>query len=112
LATFIGGTTRARLLVLVEALHPTAAVGGVPRPADLGYIDRVEGIDRGWYAGGVGWAEPGGDGEVAVALRCALLRGEEALVYAGAGIVAGSDPAAEAAETELKMGSLLGVFGA
>ncbi len=60
----------------------------------------------------MGWAEPGGDGEVAVALRCALLRGEEALVYAGAGIVAGSDPEAEAAETELKMGPLLGVFGA
>jgi len=112
LATLIGGTTRARLLALVEALHPTAAVAGVPRPEALAYIDRVEGIDRGWYAGGVGWAEPGGDGEVAVALRCALLRGEEALVYAGAGIVAGSDPEAEAAETELKMGPLLGVFGA
>lgn len=112
LATPIGGTTGARLLALVEALHPTAAVGGAPRREALAYIDRVEGMDRGWYAGGVGWAEPGGDGEVAVALRCALLRGEEALVYAGAGIVAGSDPAAEAAETDLKMGALLGVFEA
>jgi isochorismate synthase len=112
LATPIGGTTRARLLELVGVLHPTAAVGGVPRSRALAYIDEVEGMDRGWYAGGVGWAGPGGDGEVAVALRCALLRGEEALVYAGAGIVAGSDPAAEAAETDLKMGSLLEVFRA
>lgn len=111
LATTIGGTTRARLLALVGALHPTAAVAGVPRTEALAYIDRVERIDRGWYAGGVGWAEPGGDGEVAVALRCALLRGEEALVYAGAGVVADSDAEAEAAETELKMGPLLGLFG-
>lgn len=112
LATPVGGTTGARLLALVEALHPTAAVGGVPRPEALAYIDKVEGMDRGWYAGGVGWVEPGGDGEVAVALRCALLRGEEALVYAGAGIVADSDPMAEAAETDLKMSPLLGVFQA
>lgn len=110
LATPIGGKTAARLLSLVEALHPTAAVGGVPREQALAYIGKAEGIDRGWYAGGVGWAEPGGDGEVAVALRCALLRGAEALLYAGAGIVAGSDPAAEAAETDLKMAGLAGLF--
>jgi isochorismate synthase len=112
LATPIGGTTAARLLALVEALHPTAAVGGVPRAEALAYIDKVEGMDRGWYAGGVGWADASGDGEVAVALRCALLRGEEALVYAGAGIVADSEPAAEAAETDLKMGALLDVLRA
>jgi isochorismate synthase len=112
LATPVGGTTGSRLLALVEALHPTAAVGGVPRAEALEYIAEVEGLDRGWYAGGVGWAEPGGDGEVAVALRCVLLRGEEALLYAGAGIVAGSDPGAELAETDLKMGPTLGLFGA
>ena len=94
----------------MEALHPTAAVGGVPRGQALAYIEKVEGLDRGWYAGGVGWAESGGDGEVAVALRCGLLRGEEAILYAGAGIVAGSDPAAEIAETDLKMGPMLGLF--
>lgn len=112
LATPIGGTTAARLLALVEALHPTAAVGGVPREEALAYIDEVEGIDRGWYAGGMGWADASGDGEVAVALRCALLRGPEALVYAGAGIVADSDPGAEMAETDLKMGALLDIFRA
>jgi menaquinone-specific isochorismate synthase len=111
LATSIVGTTGARLLALVDALHPTAAVAGVPRPEALAQIEAMEGLDRGWYAGGVGWGEPGGNGEAAVALRCALLRGKEALVYAGAGIVAGSDPASEAAETELKMRPLLELFG-
>lgn len=112
LATSITGTTGARLLDLVDALHPTAAVGGVPRAAALDRIAQLEGMDRGWYAGGVGWADPGGDGEVAVALRGALLRRREALIYAGAGIVAGSDPAAEVAETELKMAPLLDLFSA
>lgn len=110
LATPITGTTGARLLDLVNALHPTAAVGGVPRPEALARIEEIEGMDRGWYAGGVGWVDPGGDGEVTVALRCALLRGREARVYAGAGIVAGSDPSSELAETELKMAPLLGLL--
>jgi isochorismate synthase len=111
LATPLGGTTGARLLGLVEALHPTPAVGGVPRPEALAAIAGTEGFDRGWYAGGVGWADSGGDGEVALALRGALVRYDQATLYAGAGIVAGSDPASESAETGLKLGAMLGLFG-
>jgi isochorismate synthase len=111
LATPLAGTTGARLLALVEALHPTPAVGGVPRDPALAAIAGAEGFDRGWYAGGVGWADAGGDGEVALALRGALLRHDQATLYAGAGIVAGSDPAAEAAETGLKLGAMLGLWG-
>ena len=112
LATPIAGRTGSRLLALVAALHPTPAVGGVPREAALGRIAAVEGFDRGWYSGGVGWADAAGDGEVALALRGALLHHDQATLYAGAGIVAGSDPAAEAAETDLKLGAMLGLFGA
>ncbi|NIS34928.1 MAG: isochorismate synthase, partial [Actinobacteria bacterium] len=92
LATPITGSTEARILELVGAVHPTAAVGGAPRTEALGFIEKQEGIDRGWYAGGIGWLEPDGDGDLAVALRCALVRGDHATVYAGNGIVAGSDP--------------------
>ena len=111
LATPLGGITASRLLALAGALHPTPAVGGVPRDAALAAIDAVEGFDRGWYAGGVGWADAAGDGEVALALRGALLRYDEAILYAGAGIVAGSEPGAEAAETDLKLAGMLGLFG-
>jgi len=111
LATAISGTTAARLLALVEALHPTPAVGGVPRKEALAVIAAAEGFDRGWYAGGVGWADARGDGVVAVALRGALVRREQAVLYAGAGITAASDPAAEAAETDLKLGAVLDLFG-
>jgi isochorismate synthase EntC len=111
LATPLGGITASRLLALAGALHPTPAVGGVPRDTALAVIDAVEGFDRGWYAGGVGWADASGDGEVALALRGALLRYDEAILYAGAGIVAGSEPGAEAAETDLKLAGMLGLFG-
>jgi isochorismate synthase len=111
LATPLAGTTGARLLRLVEALHPTPAVGGVPPLPALAAIAGVEGFDRGWYAGGVGWADGAGDGEVALALRGALVRHDQATLYAGAGIVAESDPAAETAETGLKLGAMLGLFG-
>jgi isochorismate synthase len=111
LATPISGTTTARLLALAEALHPTPAVAGVPRDRALAAIAAAEVFPRGWYAGGVGWADAGGDGEVAVALRGALIRHDQATLYAGAGIVAGSDPAAEAAETGLKLEAVLGLFG-
>ncbi len=91
------------VLDLAGELHPTAAVGGVPRGEALAYIDKVEASDRGWYTGGVGWCLPGGDGEVAVALRCGLLRAGAAHLYAGGGIVAGSDPQAELEETRWKL---------
>jgi salicylate biosynthesis isochorismate synthase len=107
LATPIRGRTRSRLLALAEALHPTAAVGGVPRGAALDFIDQVEGIDRGWYAGGIGWADASGDGDLAVGLRCALVSQERATLFAGSGIVAGSDPAAEFEETGLKLRPML-----
>jgi isochorismate synthase len=107
LATPIGGTTRSRLLALADALHPTAAVGGSPRQAALDFIGAVERIDRGWYAGGIGWADASGDGDLAVGLRCALLSPERATLFAGSGIVAGSDAEAELEETTLKLRPML-----
>jgi salicylate biosynthesis isochorismate synthase len=92
---------------LVELMHPTPAVGGEPSRAALALIPALEGLDRGWYSGPVGWADAAGDGEFCVALRCALLRGNVAHCYAGNGIVRDSDPAAELAETEIKLAALL-----
>jgi isochorismate synthase len=94
-------------LELAALLHPTPAVGGDPRDRAAELIPALEGFDRGWYAGAVGWTDSTGDGEFSVALRCALLRGRVARLYAGCGIVRDSDPAAELAETEIKFGALL-----
>jgi isochorismate synthase len=88
-------------------LHPTPAVGGEPWPAAATAIADLEGMDRGWYAAPVGWMDAAEDGEFCVALRSALLRDREAHLFAGVGVVAGSDPAAELAETEVKLGALL-----
>lgn len=107
LATPIGGTTDARLLELAGALHPTPAVGGAPRAEALAFIDKMEGIDRGWYAGGIGWADGAGNGEIALGLRSALVRGELATAFAGNGIVADSEPEAELEETRLKLRPML-----
>jgi menaquinone-specific isochorismate synthase len=92
---------------LAGLLHPTPAVGGEPRPAAAAAIAELERMDRGWYAGPVGWMDATEDGELCVALRSALLRDREARLYAGVGVVAGSDPAAELAETEVKLQALL-----
>jgi isochorismate synthase len=92
---------------LAGLLHPTPAVGGDPWPAVGELIEELERMDRGWYAGPVGWMDATEDGEFCVAVRSALLRDREAHVYAGNGIVAGSDPAAELAETEIKLEALL-----
>jgi salicylate biosynthesis isochorismate synthase/menaquinone-specific isochorismate synthase len=92
---------------LAGMLHPTPAVGGEPAAAALAAVPDLEQMDRGWYAGPVGWMDATEDGEFCVALRSALLRDREAHLYAGVGIVAGSDPAAELAETEIKLGALL-----
>ncbi len=97
-------------LELAGALHPTPAVGGEPGDAAARLIPALEGLDRGWYAGTLGWTDTGGDGEFCVALRCALLRGTHASCYAGCGIVADSDPASELAETEVKLQALLPVL--
>ncbi|MDQ6810403.1 MAG: chorismate-binding protein, partial [Actinomycetota bacterium] len=94
-------------LALVGLMHPTPAVGGEPLRVVRPVIPALEGMDRGWYAGPVGWTDATGDGEFCVALRCALLRGAVARCFAGNGIVRESDPAAELAETEVKLAALL-----
>ncbi|MCY9783427.1 isochorismate synthase [Nocardiopsis sp. EMB25] len=86
----------------VAALHPTAAVGGTPTAAAMRLIAEVEGMDRGGYAGPVGWLDGAGNAEWGIALRSARVEGRRARLFAGCGIVAGSDPAAELAETESK----------
>jgi menaquinone-specific isochorismate synthase len=97
-------------LELAGLLHPTPAVGGSPRDAALAAIAAFEPFDRGCYAGPVGWVDRAGDGEWAVALRGATIRGHRARLLAGAGIVAGSDPDAEWAETEHKLRAMLEVL--
>jgi salicylate biosynthesis isochorismate synthase/menaquinone-specific isochorismate synthase len=92
---------------LAGRLHPTPAVGGEPRARALQAMAELEALDRGWYAGPVGWMDATEDGEFCVALRSALLRDRTAHLFAGAGIVADSRPDAELAETELKLGALL-----
>jgi isochorismate synthase len=90
------------LLDLAGALHPTPAVGGTPREAALAFIREHEQLDRGWYAAPIGWI--GRDaGELAVALRSTLVHGAEATLFAGCGIVAGSDPARELSESRVKL---------
>jgi isochorismate synthase len=98
------------ILSLVKALHPTPAVGGVPTNEAIQWIVEHEAQARGWYSAPVGWTDAAGDGEFVVALRSGLLRDGKAWVYAGAGIMADSDPDAEYAETELKMQALLGAL--
>jgi salicylate biosynthesis isochorismate synthase/menaquinone-specific isochorismate synthase len=92
---------------LAGLLHPTPAVGGEPRERAVKLIPELEGLDRGWYAGPVGWMDLAGDGEFCVALRGGLLRDKTAHLYAGCGIVRDSDPAAELAETEIKLQTML-----
>jgi menaquinone-specific isochorismate synthase len=94
-------------LDLALALHPTPAVAGTPTDAALATIRRLESTPRGNYAGPCGWVDAKGDGEFVVALRCAELDGAHAHLYAGAGIVAGSDPGAEWAETQSKLEPML-----
>jgi salicylate biosynthesis isochorismate synthase/menaquinone-specific isochorismate synthase len=92
---------------LAGRLHPTPAVGGEPREVAVKLIPALEGLDRGWYAGTVGWTDLSEDGEFCVAIRCALIRGRVAHLYAGNGIVRDSLPAEELAETEVKLEALL-----
>lgn len=94
-------------LALAGALHPTAAVGGTPRPTALDLIRALEAAPRGRYAGPVGWVDSNGDGEFALALRCAQVDGASARLWAGAGIVAESVPEAEVAETSVKLDAAL-----
>ena len=107
LATDVAGVVEgdATSLALAAALHPSAAVGGTPTQAALELIDRLEGMDRGRYAGPVGWMAAGGDGEWGIALRSAEVSadGRSVRLFAGCGIVAGSDPDAELAESQAKL---------
>lgn len=95
------------VLDLLERLHPTPAVGGVPTRDALDWIRHSEAFDRGWYSGALGWFDAEGDGEFNVALRAGLIRGNRAYLYAGAGIVRESTAAAEYNETTLKLAAVL-----
>ena len=108
---FTGALANPRhVLEVVGALHPTAAVGGTPTGAALALIKRLEKMDRGRYAGPVGYFDKNGDGEFAIALRCAELSGARARLFAGGGIVAGSVPEEELEETRLKLRAMLSVL--
>lgn len=100
----------ASALALAEWLHPTPAVGGVPTERALALIDELEGLDRGRYAGPVGWVDADGDGQWGIALRCAEVHGARARLFAGAGIVAGSLPEAELEETRVKLRAMRSAF--
>ena len=107
LATDVNGVVHDAATVsslrLAESLHPSAAVGGTPTSAALALITEIEGMDRGRYAGPVGWIDASGDGEWGLALRSAELRGDSVRLFAGCGIVADSDPEAELAESQAKL---------
>ncbi|ELZ13562.1 isochorismate synthase [Halovivax asiaticus JCM 14624] len=101
----IGANTH--VLDIVRALHPTPAVGGVPQTQACETIRSIEPIDRGWYAAPIGWFDEHGDGEFAVGIRSGVISGERVTLFAGNGIVAGSDADEEAAEIDLKFRSIL-----
>jgi isochorismate synthase len=96
---------------LIEALHPTPAVGGTPRERALAWIADHE-PDRGWYAGPIGWIDADGNADAFVGLRSAIVSATRAYAYAGCGVVRGSSPDAEYAETSLKLAPMLAAFGA
>jgi len=99
------------VLDLVERLHPTPAMGGFPRQPALELIRANEGLDRGWYAGPIGWVNRAGEGEFVVGIRSALVQGCSATLFAGCGIVAESNAAAEYAESDWKLKPMLGALG-
>ncbi|GAA4842433.1 isochorismate synthase DhbC [Actinomycetospora corticicola] len=107
LSTTIRGRSAVASLDIARALHPTPAVGGVPREAACRAIGELEPFSRGFYTGMVGWMDADGDGEWVVALRCGDVRGATARLYAGAGIVPASVPASELAETTTKLETML-----
>ncbi|MCJ8145133.1 isochorismate synthase [Ancylobacter sp. A5.8] len=114
LGTRITGRVRDAAMPSVDIaalLHPTPAVCGTPRAAADRAIAALEGYDRGFYAGAVGWCDASGDGTWHVAIRCAEIADAEARLYAGAGIVPGSDPQAEGDETSAKFAALLRALG-
>ncbi|MEO5941143.1 MAG: isochorismate synthase [Candidatus Limnocylindrales bacterium] len=113
LVTEISGTVPEGhgLLALGERLHPTPAVGGEPRDVALAMLAEHEGFDRGWYAGPIGWLAADGDGELCVALRCGIVDGTRATLFAGCGIVADSDPDQEWEESRIKLRAVVSALG-
>jgi isochorismate synthase len=111
LSTEITGHTEADALTLALALHPTPAVCGFPRHVAHELIGEIEPFDRGFYAGAFGWSDARGDGEWVVSLRCAEVEGRRLRLYAGAGVVADSQPEAEVAETAAKFRTMLDALG-
>jgi menaquinone-specific isochorismate synthase len=108
LATDVTGALAEKLshvdaFTILEQLHPSAAVCGTPREQAAELIAEIEGMSRGRYAGPVGWIDAAGDGELGIALRCGQINGRAIRIFAGCGIVAGSDPAKELAESEAKL---------
>jgi isochorismate synthase len=102
----------ASALELALALHPTPAVCGHPGTAAKAFIERHEGFQRNYFAGLVGWMDLHGDGEWAVTIRCAEIAANQVTLFAGAGIVAGSDPRLELAETQAKLATMWGAMAA
>jgi isochorismate synthase len=100
------------VLEVVQELHPTPAVAGMPRSAAMSWIRDHEELDRGWYAAPFGWFDAAGNGEFVVALRSARVQRGRATLYAGAGIVEGSSPRAELLETDLKLTTMRRVLAA
>ena len=98
----VSGSSGGNVLDLAAALHPSAAVGGTPTKVAVEMIAQIEGMDRGRYAGPVGWMDARGDGEFGIALRSAEIDGERVRLFAGCGIVAGSEPESELAESQAK----------
>lgn len=96
---------------IVEDLHPTPALGGAPKESALQFIREHELLDRGWYGAPIGWLDGNGNGEFAVAIRSALVQGDEASLFAGCGIMEDSDPQTEYDETNIKFLPMLTVFG-
>ncbi len=113
LATEVSGELRDDhgILDLVDRLHPTPAVGGWPRAAALELLDEQEHLDRGWYAGPVGWLDANGDGEFVVAIRSGVVEGDLAHLFVGCGIVADSEPDREWTESSMKLRSLASAIG-
>jgi menaquinone-specific isochorismate synthase len=99
------------LLLLVERLHPTPALGGLPKKAAVEKIRQVEVLDRGFYAGPLGWVDYNQNGEFAVSIRSGLIQGKEASLFAGCGVVADSNTESEYLETGLKFRPMLRALG-
>lgn len=113
LGTYITGMLRENVspIALAYALHPTPAVGGWPQDVARKTIAELEGFDRGFYAGLIGWMDGEGNGEWVLTLRCGIINGSQATVFAGAGIVAGSDPEKEHTETRTKLQTFINALG-